>query len=66
MHSVLGLLAHHTYSLLFEQNGASVMVSGQLIGTISSPLFAEAMLATFLGPNPASPRLKHELLRGHG
>ena len=54
------------YSLLFEQHGATVMVSGQLIGTISSPQFAEAMLATFLGPNPASPRLKHELLRGHG
>ena len=54
------------YSLLFEQHGATVMVSGQLIGTISSPQFAEAMLATFLGPNPASPRLKRELLGGHG
>ena len=27
--------------------------------------FAEAILATFLGPNPASPKLKQELLRGH-
>ena len=54
------------YSLLFRQHGATVMVSGQLIGTISSPQFAEAMLATFLGPNPASPRLKRELLGGHG
>jgi hypothetical protein len=58
--------AGDTYSLLFEQRGASVMVSGQVIGSISSPQFAEAMLATFLGPNPASPRLKQELLRGHG
>ena len=54
------------YSLLFKQQGAIVMVSGQLIGTISSPQFAEAMLATFLGLNPASPRLKRELLGGHG
>ena len=54
------------YSLLFRQHGATVMVSGQLIGTISSPQFADAMLATFLGPNPASPRLKRELLGGHG
>jgi hypothetical protein len=30
-------------------SGATVMVRGQLIGAISSPQFAEAMLATFLG-----------------
>jgi hypothetical protein len=54
------------YSLLFRQHGATVTVSGQRIGTINSPQFAEAVLATFLGPNPASPSLKRELLRGHG
>ena len=54
------------YSLLFKQHSATVTVSGRHIGTISSPQFAEAMLATFLGPNPASPRLKRELLKGHG
>jgi hypothetical protein len=54
------------YSLLFEQHGVTAMTSGQLIGTISSPPFAEAMLATFLGPNPASPRLKNELLSAPG
>jgi Chalcone isomerase-like len=54
------------YSLLFRQHSATVTVSGQRIGTINSPQFAEAMLATFLGPNPASPSLKRELLRGHG
>jgi hypothetical protein len=54
------------YSLLFKLDGATVMVSGQQIGTISSPQFAEAMLATFLGPKPASLSLKRELLRGHG
>jgi hypothetical protein len=53
------------YSLLFTQNNATVTVSGRQIGKISSPQFAEAMLATFLGPEPASPTLKQELLRGH-
>ena len=54
------------YSLLFTQSGATVMVSGRQIGTISQPQFAEAMLATFLGPKPASLKLKWELLGGHG
>ena len=54
------------YSLLFTQTGATVTVNGHQIGIISQPLFAEAMLATFLGPVPASLRLKRELLRGHG
>jgi hypothetical protein len=53
------------YSLLFTQQGATVTVSGQLIGTVSERHFAEVMLATFLGPNPASPRLKQELLQRH-
>ena len=54
------------YALLFRQQEATVTVSGQLIGIVSQPHFAEAMLATFLGPNPASPRLKQQLLRGRG
>ena len=61
--------AMHTgdnFSLLFKQHSATVTVGGQQIGTISSPQFAEAMLATFLGPNPASPRLKQELLGRRG
>ena len=45
---------------------ATVTVNGKLIGTITHPQFAEAMLATFLGPKTASPRLKQELLQGHG
>lgn len=53
------------YSLFFTQHSATVTVNGQQIGTISSPQFAEAMLAAFLGPNPASPRLKQDLLKGH-
>jgi len=54
------------FSLLFNQHGATVTVGGQQIGTISSQQFAEAMLATFLGSNPASPRLKQELLGRRG
>jgi Chalcone isomerase-like len=52
------------FSLLFTQRGATVTVNGKQIGIVSKPQFAEAMLATFLGPRPASPRLKQELLRG--
>ena len=61
--------AMHTgdnFSLLFNQHIATVTVGGQQIGTISSQVFAEAMLATFLGPSPASPRLKQELLGRRG
>lgn len=54
------------YSILFTRNGATVAVNGRQIGLISQPPFATAMLATFLGPAPASERLKRELLRGHG
>jgi Chalcone isomerase-like len=52
------------YSLLFKRHTAIVTVGGQRVGTITSPVFADAMLATFLGRNPASPRLKQELLKG--
>lgn len=53
------------FNLLFTANGAFVTVNGQQIGTIPRRQFAEAILATFLGPNPASQSLKQELLRGH-
>jgi hypothetical protein len=53
------------FSLLFTQRGATVTVGGQPLGTVIKPQFAEAMLATFLGPRPASPDLKQGLLRGH-
>jgi hypothetical protein len=57
--------AGDNFSLLFKQHSATVTVGGQQIGTISSPQFAEAMLWTFLGPAPASPKLKQELLGGY-
>jgi hypothetical protein len=63
-----GIPAMHagdSYSLVFAQYGATVIVDEQQVGTISRPQLAEAMLATFLGPKPASPRLKQELLGSH-
>jgi hypothetical protein len=52
------------FSLMFTQRGATVTVGGQPLGPVIKPQFAEAMLATFLGPRPASPSLKQALLRG--
>jgi Chalcone isomerase-like len=57
--------AGDSYDLLFTQRGATVTVGGHTVGTVSKPQFAQAMLATFLGPKPGSPSLKHDLLRGH-
>jgi hypothetical protein len=62
---VPAMQAGDVFTLLFTQHGATVTVGGQLIGTVSKPEFAQAMLATFLGPRPASPNLKQDLLRGH-
>lgn len=57
--------AGDNFDLVFTQGGCAVTVNGQQIGTISRRQFADAILATFLGPSPASPTLKQELLRGH-
>jgi hypothetical protein len=57
--------AGDNYTLLFTRSSASVSVSGRPVGVISRPEFAAAMLATFLGPRPASEKLKQELLAGH-
>jgi hypothetical protein len=50
--------------LLFTANGVSVTLNGRLFGQISDPHFAETMLATFIGPEPPTPRLKRGLLGG--
>ena len=63
--SVPAMQEGEVFSLLFTQRGATVTAGGRLVDVISKPQFAEAMLATFLGPRPASPRLKEDLLRGH-
>ena len=62
---VPAMRAGDNFNLVFTKNGAIVTFNGQQIGTIPRRQFADAVLATFLGPNPASPTLKQELLRGH-
>ena len=53
-----------TYSFLFTQTGVTVTLNGVPMATIPRPTFARAMLATFLGPEPASLALKESLLEG--
>ena len=62
---VPAMQAGDVFTLLFTRQGATVALGGRQIGVISKPQFADAMLATFLGPRPASTRLKQDLLRGH-
>jgi hypothetical protein len=53
------------FYLVFSQNTATVSANGAQIGVISQRQFANAVLATFIGPHPASPTLRQELLKGH-
>lgn len=53
------------FRLLFQQNNAIVSVNDHQIGVVLDPQLADAMLATFLGPNPGSPSLRQALLTGH-
>ena len=49
-------------TLLFTSNGVGVRLNEQPMGDIADPHFAEVMLATFIGPEPPTPRLKRQLL----
>ncbi len=51
-------------TLLFTPGRLDVTFNGRPYGTIDDPLFAEIVLATFLGPAPSSPGLKRALLGG--
>jgi len=64
--SVPAMHAGESYAILFTADGATVTADGSPVGTISKRPFARALLATFLGRAPASPKLKEELLQGHG
>jgi hypothetical protein len=48
--------------LLFTSKGVDVTFNGRPMGNIVDPHFAEIMLATFIGPEPPTLRLKRELL----
>lgn len=49
-------------TLLFTRKGVHVTINGRPMGDIADPHFAETILATFIGPEPPTPRLKRELL----
>ena len=49
-------------TLAFTPAGVSITLNGQVLGTISDPMFAHAVLATFIGPHPPTERLKRGLL----
>jgi hypothetical protein len=53
------------YTFLFTPDGARVDADARPLGIIRRPHFAQAILATFLGPRPASRPLKEALLHGH-
>jgi long-chain acyl-CoA synthetase len=50
--------------LLFTANGVNVTINGRPTGNITDPQFAYVILATFIGAEPPTPRLKRELLGG--
>ncbi len=60
--SVPAMRAGDVSSLAFHPGGLDVTMNGRTVGQITDPAFARAILATFLGPNPPTARLKRELL----
>jgi hypothetical protein len=53
-------------TLLFTPRGVEFKINGASMGVIGDLHFAEVILATFIGPEPPTARLKHELLGGPG
>lgn len=50
------------FTILFTRDGAEFSANGHPLGTVPDRRFATAILATFLGPEPPTARLKRELL----
>lgn len=50
------------FSILFTRDGAEIAANGRSIGSIADRGFATLVLATFIGPEPPTARLKRELL----
>ena len=63
--AIPAIRAGDVYIFQFTPDGVRVYVNQRLLGAIPLPHFAQAILATFLGPRPASVPLKEALLRGH-
>jgi len=51
-----------SFSILFTGDGAEIAANGHPVGHIPNRGFATAVLATFIGPQPPTERLKQELL----
>ncbi len=51
-----------TATLTFEQGHVSFVFDGRALGTVADPHFASVILATFIGPVPATEQLKSGLL----
>jgi Chalcone isomerase-like len=49
-------------TLAFTREGLKITMNGKTLATITDPMFSRAVLATFIGPKPPTPRLKRELL----
>ena len=49
-------------TLAFGSGTLDFTINGQHLGTINDPVFAQAVLATFIGPDPPTERLKSGLL----
>jgi hypothetical protein len=60
--AVPAMRAGDRFSILFTRDGAEIAANGQPVGRVADRRFATAMLATFIGPQPPTPRLKQELL----
>lgn len=50
-------------TLAFTREGLRITMNGQTLAAITDPVFSRAVLATFIGPKPPTPRLKRELLQ---
>lgn len=53
-------------ALIFAPGRLTVTVNGRVVGTITNPMFAWAVLATFIGPKPPTEALKRGLLGDGG
>lgn len=60
--AVPAVRAGENSTLTFLPGHLTITVDGKLAGTITDPTFARAVLATIIGPDPPTERLKRELL----
>ncbi len=62
MAAVPAMRAGDRSTLAFGPGALAISINGRTVGTITDPTFATAVLATFIGPDPPTDRLKAGLL----